>query len=103
MIIHLPEDLESSIRSLVQGGRYASEDEVIAEAVRSFLGQRQDGQEPDRTPAAKEGTAPAHKPIWEVFQEIARSVPPETWDDLPADLSDQHDHYIYGTPKRTDA
>ncbi len=41
MTVHLPEDLESSIRSLVEGGRYGSEDEVVAEAVRSFLRQQQ--------------------------------------------------------------
>ena len=39
LTIHLPEDLESSVRSLVQGGRFASEDEAVAEAVRSFLRQ----------------------------------------------------------------
>jgi len=42
----------------------------------------------------------AHKPIWEVFQELSASVPDEVWDALPTDLSEQHDHYIYGTPKR---
>jgi Arc/MetJ-type ribon-helix-helix transcriptional regulator len=40
MTIHLPEDLESSLRSLVTGGRFASEDEAVAEAVRSFLRQQ---------------------------------------------------------------
>ncbi len=40
MIIHLPNDLESSVRSLVQGGRFASEDELIAHALRSFLRQQ---------------------------------------------------------------
>lgn len=40
MTIHLPHDLESSIRSLVQGGRFASEDELIAQAVRFFLRQQ---------------------------------------------------------------
>ncbi len=40
MTIHLPEDLESSVRSLVEGGRFASEDEAVAEAVRSFLRQQ---------------------------------------------------------------
>ena len=40
LTIHLPEDLESSVRSLVQGGRFASEDEAVAEAVRSFLRQQ---------------------------------------------------------------
>jgi hypothetical protein len=46
---------------------------------------------------------PAHKPIWEVFQELSASVPDEVWDALPTDLSEQHDHYIYGTLKRPTA
>jgi hypothetical protein len=47
--------------------------------------------------------AESHKPIWEVIEEENRSIPPEVWDDLPTDLAAQHDHYIYGTPKRPDA
>ena len=31
---------------------------------------------------------------------IFADVPQEAWDELPNDLSYQHDHYIYGTPKR---
>jgi putative addiction module CopG family antidote len=34
MTIHLSEDRERLVRSLVQGGEYASEDEVIGEALR---------------------------------------------------------------------
>jgi predicted DNA-binding antitoxin AbrB/MazE fold protein len=30
----------------------------------------------------------------------AHALPPETLDKLPADGAAQHDHYIYGTPKR---
>jgi predicted DNA-binding antitoxin AbrB/MazE fold protein len=30
----------------------------------------------------------------------AGALPPETLDRLPADGASQHDHYIYGTPKR---
>ncbi len=40
MTIHLPEDLESSVRSLVRGGRYASVDEAMADAARLLLGQQ---------------------------------------------------------------
>jgi Arc/MetJ-type ribon-helix-helix transcriptional regulator len=40
MNIHLPNDLESSVKSLVQGGRFASEDELVAQAVRAFLGHQ---------------------------------------------------------------
>jgi hypothetical protein len=32
----------------------------------------------------------------------ARTLPQETLDRLPADGASQHDHYIYGTPKRAE-
>lgn len=31
---------------------------------------------------------------------LARALPPEVLDALPDDLAAQHDHYLYGTPKR---
>lgn len=34
------------------------------------------------------------------IREIVADVPDEVWDRIPADGSEQHDHYIYGTPKR---
>lgn len=37
MTIDLPDDLERSINAAVQGGRFATADELIAQAVRSFL------------------------------------------------------------------
>ena len=40
------------------------------------------------------------RPIEEVLAELAAEVPAEEWDRLPADLSDQLDHYLYGHPKR---
>jgi hypothetical protein len=39
------------------------------------------------------------KPIWEIAEEIAASVPDEEWDKLPRDLSKNLDHYLYGKPK----
>jgi len=30
----------------------------------------------------------------------ARSLPPGSLDSLPDDLAAEHDHYLYGTPKR---
>ena len=39
------------------------------------------------------------KPLSAIFDEI-RAESPELWNDLPADLAEQHDHYIYGTPKK---
>jgi Arc/MetJ-type ribon-helix-helix transcriptional regulator len=37
MTIHLPEDLENSVRGLVQNGRFASVDDAMAEAARILL------------------------------------------------------------------
>lgn len=39
-------------------------------------------------------------PIEDVLGELAREVPQEEWDRLPPDLTDNLDHYLYGTPKR---
>ena len=43
MTIHLPKDVESSIKAAVQGGLFASADDAMAEAWRAFLRQQQAG------------------------------------------------------------
>jgi hypothetical protein len=40
------------------------------------------------------------RPIWEIIEEISSQAPPETWDDVPTDGSVNHDHYLYGAPKK---
>ena len=40
------------------------------------------------------------RPIWEEILDLVKDVPPEELDKLPTDGASQHDHYIYGTPKR---
>lgn len=46
--------------------------------------------------------ASAHddRPTWEVIAEIMADVPPDVLAQLPKDGASQHDHYIYGWPKR---
>jgi hypothetical protein len=39
------------------------------------------------------------KPIWEVAQEIGKSVPQEEWEKVPKDGSINVDHYLYGNRK----
>lgn len=41
------------------------------------------------------------RPIWEMVEELLKRIPQDVLDQLPTDGSEQHDHYIYGTPKRT--
>ena len=40
------------------------------------------------------------KPIWEQFADASKDIPEEELNRLPVDGAAQHDHYIYGTPKR---
>jgi hypothetical protein len=59
---------------------------------------------PPEPPAAKDAASPpARKPVWERIQERTAAIPDEEWDKLPTDLAEQHDHYLYGTPKHPPA
>jgi len=40
------------------------------------------------------------QPIEDILVELAREVPETEWAKLPNDLTDNLDHYLYGTPKR---
>ena len=101
MTIHLPENLETPILAAVHSGRYASLDDAMVEAA-SLLVQRlnQEQATAGQPAVGQEPPAPGYKPIWEVADELRKSVPPEEWAKLPVDGAAQHDHYIYVTPKR---
>lgn len=43
---------------------------------------------------------PSQKTLWEKIDEAMAEVPEEEWEKVPTDGSYQHDHYLYGTPKR---
>lgn len=40
------------------------------------------------------------RPIEAIIAEIMADVPPEIMDELPNDLSQNIDHYLYGTPRK---
>jgi predicted DNA-binding antitoxin AbrB/MazE fold protein len=42
----------------------------------------------------------AYKPIWQRALELVADATPEELDKLPVDGASQHDHYIYGLPKK---
>lgn len=42
----------------------------------------------------------AARPIEDVLVELARDVPEKEWKALPTDLTDDLDHYLYGTPRK---
>jgi Tfp pilus assembly protein PilN len=54
----------------------------------------------------KENGAPlesTRRPISEIFQELSSQIPLEEWAELPRDGAEQHDHYLYGLPKRSNS
>jgi hypothetical protein len=38
--------------------------------------------------------------FWAKLDAIVAKVPKEAWKNVPSDLSHNHDHYLYGAPKR---
>ncbi len=102
MTIHLPEPLESSILAAVHSGRYASLDDAMTEAA-SLLVQRLRQEQAEPPPASQAQAVPAHKPIWEVIDDLRKNIPAEAFAKLPNDGAEQLDHYLYGSPKRPTA
>ncbi len=41
------------------------------------------------------------RPISEIFEELSSQIPLEEWAELPRDGAEQHDHYLYGSSKRS--
>lgn len=103
LTVHLPEDVESSIKAEVVDGHFASVDDAIARAWQEYLQRKQQQAGAPTAAAIGETDDDARRPIWERILELTADVPDEVWDQLPTDLSEQHDHYIYGTPKRPEA
>lgn len=42
---------------------------------------------------------PKRKPIWEIAQDLTQDITEDELQLLPVDGAEQHNHYIYGTPK----
>ncbi|MGH9832620.1 MAG: hypothetical protein ACRD9Y_06350 [Blastocatellia bacterium] len=43
---------------------------------------------------------PPRQTLWDMMQECIKDIPPEAFDDLPTDGALNHDHYLYGAPKK---
>ncbi len=75
MTIHSSSDREQIVRSIMQGGRYASEDEVIDEALR-LLRQREEAEQACVVEGIRQGIedmkAGRSRPADEVFADIRR-------------------------------
>jgi Arc/MetJ-type ribon-helix-helix transcriptional regulator len=93
MNVPLSENWHRFVREEVQSGRFPSEAAVLEEAL-ALLRQREHGQ------VQKAANGTGVKPIGEIIDELMSDVPDEVLDRLPVDGAVQHDHFIYGLPKR---
>ncbi len=101
MTIQLPENLESPILAAINSGRYATLDDAMADAAALLVQRLKQEQVTAEQPATgNEPPGKAYKPIWEIAEDIRKSIPAEEWTKLPADGARQIDHYIYRSPKR---
>lgn len=41
------------------------------------------------------------KPISTIFEELSGELPLDEWKKLPPDGAENHDHYLYGAPKKS--
>ena len=54
-----------------------------------------------QTRASKTNGDPV-RPIWDTITDRMKELPPEVFDRLPHDGASEHDHYLYGSPKRNE-
>ena len=95
MVIDPTELSQTDKRHLIEIAE-KSRDEALCQAVNAFLERSAKKSEPNGTPTTEQA-----RPIWEVFENLMSDVPQEVIDTLPTDAAEQHDHYIYGLPKKS--
>lgn len=85
----LPADIEKLVERELAAGKYRSEAEPVADAVRLLRECQSHEGHPEN------GTL--HVPIWEVFQETLKDIHEEELDHLLPRAAEQPDHSINGT------
>ena len=80
-------NLQNSIQEQV---RILSDDEM--RQVLSFVNGLRDGKKSGQT-----------KPILAIFENLSNEISLAEWSELPTDGAENHDHYLYGTPKKTNS
>lgn len=86
LTIEVPEHLEAKLVADASRQGRSLPDHVL-----DLLERSMEAQEPSATPTAH--------PVLHLAEQIRESVPTEKWAELPADLSVNVDHYLYGHPK----
>jgi plasmid stability protein len=96
LTIELPDKLDAALKARASASG-TSEAGFASKVLEQFL-------EPALTPAPEEkaisGESEPRRPLSARIREIWADMPDDVRAKLPADGASQHDHYIYGVPKR---
>lgn len=87
--IHKPELMER-VKAHIQAGHFHDADEVIERALDAL---------DERMPSTEDAIPPV-EPFWKSFARRVHALPDEVFERLPSDGASEHDHYLYGAPKR---
>jgi Arc/MetJ-type ribon-helix-helix transcriptional regulator len=93
MQIEISPETERLVREEINRGHFRSVEEMIHAAVEAWR-VKQTGV-PEASKTGEEA-----QPFWKSFTGRMHSVPGDVFDELPTDGAAQHDHYLYGSPKR---
>jgi hypothetical protein len=88
LILELPDNKEAALKAKAQANGVSAEQYV------------QRIVDHDLAEAMPPATAAPRRHISEVIRERFSRIPAEDWKDVPTDGASEHDHYIYGLPKR---
>jgi len=92
MTITLPlQPQEADRLAAAARARGVSTDDFLREALKRILADS------STLPEAPKAEA---RPIWEVMLDNIEGISPEEFAKLPKDGASEHDHYLYGHPKR---
>ena len=73
---------------------------LLAEALAGLQDQMQARNGDPTTPPTDHAVPPRHQHLGDIAADLLHDVPDDDFAQLPVDGAEQHDHYIYGTPKR---
>ena len=88
-------ELERMLREDIQSWHFNNVEELLTEALYALRERRG-----AVFPATAEATDSAIEPFWKSIIREVHALPDKVFEDLPTDGASEHDHYIYGTPKR---
>ena len=86
LILELPDNQEATLKAKAQAQGVTAEQYAVQVLNRVLQDQESEGE--------------AGEPFWKTFTRPLEALPDEAFEQLPTDGASEHDHYLYGAPKK---